>query len=88
MLQYFDCDILYCKVKFKLFFLTKQPLPMTGTMSRSPQQDHYKLMSTATSHLFLKRASSSDTKGNCIILHLRWIIHVGQPSEYRENFTN
>jgi len=87
MLQYFDCDILYCKAKFKTFFLTKHSLPMTGTTSRcSPQQGRHKLMSTETSHLFLKRASSSDTKGNCIILHLSLIIHVRQPSEYRENF--
>jgi len=55
---------------------------MTGITSRcSPQQGRHKVMSTESSHRLLKRASSNDTKGNYIILQLRWIIHVGQPSE-------
>lgn len=71
MLQYFDCDSLYCKLKFKLI-LTKHSLPVTGTTSRcSTQQGRHNLMSTETSHLFLKRASSSDTNGNYMALHLR-----------------
>lgn len=66
MLQYFDCDILYCKVKFKLS-LSKHSFPMKGTTSRcSPRQGRHKVMSTESSHRLLERASSSDTKGNYI----------------------
>ena len=73
-------------VKFKIFF-TEHSLPMTGITSRCPPQEcRHKLMSTSTSHLVPKRASSNDTKYNYIILHLRWMIHVGQPSDNLENF--
>ena len=85
LMLYFDCDILYYKVKLKLI-LTKHSFPTRSTMSRcSPQQGRHKLMSTESSHLVLKRDSSNDTNDNYIILHIRCKIYVGQPSEYCEN---